>query len=82
MWSRFGVTDDERRDLSGRIIGRDLAGTTKNLTQPDAHQLLDTLHSVLDGLAPPGVDAVAADATNPVDARTRLNEWLTAHDPA
>lgn len=43
-WNKLGVTDDmERRTLTGLIVGRDLDGTTKNMTVAEATGLIDRL---------------------------------------
>jgi hypothetical protein len=48
-WSRIGVTDNlERHTLTGLLVGRDIGDTTKNLTVPEASQLLDKLSKIKD----------------------------------
>jgi hypothetical protein len=48
-WSRIGVTDNlERHTLTGLMVGRDIGDTTKNLTVPEASQLLDKLSKIKD----------------------------------
>jgi hypothetical protein len=74
MWSRFGVTDEERRDLSGRIVGRDLGGTTKNLTRREAHGLITNLADVIRPLADD--DDVMSENVDAADARAALDLWL------
>jgi hypothetical protein len=74
MWNRYGVTDDERRELTGRIVARDLGGTTKNLTRPEAHHLITVLADIIRPLADD--DDVMSENVDAADARAALDMWL------
>lgn len=64
VWSRFGVTDDQRRTLSGLIAGRDLEGSTRNLRKLEASLILEKLTGILNDVgegADPGAVRLAFD---------------------
>lgn len=53
LWQVFAATDDERRQWTADLIGRDLDGTTKNLRRHEAHGLIDRLSAMIWSLAGP-----------------------------
>lgn len=79
VWHRFGVADEKRRMLTAEAVGRDLDGSTKNLTRGEASWLIDNLTRILRELAAP--DDPMAERIDPAKAYAELVEWL-ANGPA
>lgn len=62
MWARYGVTDEQRKELTARIVGRDLGDTTKNLRRGEASHVLELLTSTYNDVRGDGdADDPAAD---------------------
>lgn len=60
LWGKLGVTDDDRREFTAVLVGRELAnGTTKDLTKREASALIDEL-TKLDG-NPDALDRLVQD---------------------
>jgi hypothetical protein len=79
VWHRYGVGDEKRRTLTAEAVGRDLDGSTKNLTRGEASWLIDNLTRILRELAAP--DDPMAERIDPAKAYAELVEWL-ANGPA
>jgi hypothetical protein len=66
VWNKYRASDDERRALSAMLVGRDLEGSTRNLTKIEASMILDRLTGILAELgegADPDAARLAFDVT-------------------
>jgi hypothetical protein len=78
MWNRYGVDDEQRRRITEQIVGRDLGGTTKNLTKTEAHALINLLAETIRPLAEDN-DPMSEHVT-PTDARAALDHYLEGRE--
>lgn len=78
VWNKFGATDVQRREITARIVGRDLYGTTRNLTKTEAIAVINDLTRILRNLAAP--DDTMAEHIDQDAARTALAEWLAERE--
>lgn len=75
LWHRFDVTDGERRSMTADIVGRDLEGTTKNLSKDEASNVINVLTDTLTLVGNGDPNAASID---PVDAVTALTDAIAA----